>query len=270
MSTRRSQITLQALSVKLHLQVITEAAFVLAAYSMYTLGRGFVYDDHLSPAFDNAWEIIGLERVTGIFREPVLQNWFIDNTSAAVHFFNWFYILGYWPVILGVAVFLYRNNREAYYKYRTVALITLGVALFIYELYPLAPPRMVTALGFVDTLSSFGLEEYHSASDALLYNPFAAMPSLHFALAVIASLHFLRRDGGAVPKTLVAAYLGLMLASIVVTGNHYILDAVGSVGVVGAAFLTRSISISTIRKMKGDSDAWFPSLTRDVAGGRRT
>lgn len=267
---RDSQISLQALSVKLHLQVITEAAFVLGAYSIYTLGRGFVYDDHLTPAFDNAWEIIGLERVIGIFREAALQDWLIDNVSASVHFFNWFYILGYWPVILGVAVYLYRNNRGAYYKYRTVALITLGVALLIYELYPLAPPRMVSALGFVDTLQSFGLEEYHSASDALLYNPFAAMPSLHFALAFVVSLHFLRRDGGAVPKLLFSAYLGLMLVSIVVTGNHYIVDAVGSMGVVGAAFLIRNASITMIRKMKGDSDVWFPSLTRDVAGGRRT
>jgi hypothetical protein len=267
---RRSQISLQALSVKLHLQVIAEAAFVFGAYSMYTLGRGFVYDDHLSPAFDNAWEIIGLERVTGIFREPVLQDFLIDNVSVSVHFFNWFYILGYWPVILGVAVYLYMNNREAYFKYRTVALITLGVALLIYELYPLAPPRMVTALGFVDTLSSFGLEEYHSASDALLYNPFAAMPSLHFALAFIASLHFLRRDAAPVPKMLFSTYLGLMLAAIVVTGNHYFVDAVGSMGVVGAAFFIRNASITTIRKMKGDSDVWFPSLTRDVVGGRRT
>ena len=270
MSMRRSHISLQALGVKRHMQVITEAAFVLGAYSIYTQGRGFVYDDQLSPAFDNAWEIIGLERVTGIFKEPVLQDWFIDNTTASVHFFNWFYILGYWPVILGVAVFLYMNHRDAYYKYRTVALITLGVALVIYELYPLAPPRMVSALGFVDTLRSFGLEEYHSASDALLYNPYAAMPSLHFALAFIASLHFLRRDGGAVPKFLFSAYLGLMLVSIVVTGNHYIVDAVGSVGVVGAAFLIRNVGITMIRKMKGDSDVWFPSLTRDVVGGRRT
>jgi hypothetical protein len=125
---------------------------VSVAYASYTLGRGLVYENQILPAHDNALDIIELKRVTGLLREGLLQDWFLNNLSSAVHVLNWFYILGYWPVVLPVAVYLYVKNREAYYVYRTVALITLGVALVSYELYPLAPPRLVSSIGIVDTL----------------------------------------------------------------------------------------------------------------------
>ena len=235
------------------MHVISEVAFVVTAYFAYAIGRGLVYDNQMLPAFDNAWEIISLERITGIFSEVRVQDWLLDNSPTSVRFFNWFYVLGYWPVVLLIAIFLYLRNRQAYYKYRTVALITFGITLIIYELYPLAPPRMLSTLGFVDTILRFGPEEYHAASDALLYNPYAAMPSLHFGMTFVVSMYFLRSRGEVICKLFVLGYLGLMLASIVVTGNHYIVDAVGSVCVVGAAFIIYNLSVSLLCKLKKNS-----------------
>jgi hypothetical protein len=59
---------------------------------VYTIARGFVYDNQALAAFDNAFEVARIEQATGVFTEARLQ--------------DWFYVLGYWPIILSGAVFL--------------------------------------------------------------------------------------------------------------------------------------------------------------------
>ena len=73
---------------------------------MYTIARGFVYNNQALAAFDNAFEVARNEQATGVFTEARLQDWFLDNASGIVYFFNWFYVLGYWSIILSGAVFL--------------------------------------------------------------------------------------------------------------------------------------------------------------------
>ena len=74
---------------------------------MYTIARGFVYDNRALAAFDNAFEVARIEQAAGVFTAARLQAWFLENASGLVYFFNWFYVLGYWPIILSGAVFLY-------------------------------------------------------------------------------------------------------------------------------------------------------------------
>ena len=221
-------------------QVTWEVALIGAGYFVYAIARGLIYDNQVLAAFDNAWEITRLEQAAGVFTEARLQDWFLDNGSGFVVFFNWFYVLGYWPIILPGAVFLYIRHPDIYKKHRTVALITFGIALVIYEVYPLAPPRMLPTLGFVDTINRFGPDEYHTASNTLFYNPYAAMPSLHIALPTVVCFGLVRH-GNVLRKILVFGYLGLMFTAIVVTGNHYYIDALGAVGAVCLAFITYNL-----------------------------
>ena len=92
---------------------------------MYTIARGFVYENRALAAFDNAFEVARIEQAAGVFTEARLQDWFLDNASGIVYFFNWFYVLGYWPIILSGAVFLYIKYPQVYKKHRTVALICI-------------------------------------------------------------------------------------------------------------------------------------------------
>ncbi|PCH89948.1 MAG: hypothetical protein COB86_06880 [Dehalococcoidia bacterium] len=117
-----------------------------------------------------------------------MQDWFLDNASGVVYFFYWFYVLGYWPIILLGAVFLYVKYPQVYKKHCTVALITFSITIVLYEIYPLAPPRMLSTLGFVDTIHHFGPDSYHTATDTFRYNPYVAMPSLHIAFPTIVCL----------------------------------------------------------------------------------
>ena len=143
--------------------------------------------------------------------------------------------------------------------------MTFGIALIIYELYPLAPPRMLSTLGFVDTMRLLGPGEYHAASDALLYNPYAAMPSLHFGLAFLMSL-ILLRNRGVVWKVVALSYLGVMLAAVVITGNHYIVDGLAAVGVVALSYIIYTLIMSIRRGAVGT----LLSTVDDLRGGART
>lgn len=214
-----------------------EVALVLGGYFAYSFSKTMIHDDPAIPAFQNAWYIRNLEQNLGFFFESHLQQWFLENARAGVYLFNWVYTLGYWPVILPAAIILWWKNRATYIKSRDVAFISLGIVLVVYAIYPVAPPRMLP--GFVDTLESLGPQALQHASDALLANPFAAMPSVHFGLVLIVSLLLLQTHSLTV-KLVGLSYLGLMMLTILVTGNHYFLDVLAAIAVVGTAFLARN------------------------------
>ena len=154
------------------------------------------------------------------------------------------------------AVFFYVKYPQVYKKHCTVVLITFSITIVLYEIYPLAPPRMLSTLGFVDTIHRFGPDLYHTATDTFRYNPYAAMPSLHIALPTIVCLG-LARHANTFAKLLVIGYLGPMLAAIVVTGNHHYFDALGAMGVVCVPLIaynlwdTSSLSSETMRPTIG-------------------
>ncbi len=209
-----------------------EIALVISAYSLYSLGRGFLYEDFAFSAFRNAWNVIGFEKSIGIFREPWLQEWLLQNFFGAVVFLNWFYAFGYWTVIGVTSVITYVHDREAYHRFRTVAFLSYGIALVLYASYPLAPPRMIFYEGFIDTIRVWGPGNYYAAANSLFYNPYAAMPSMHFALVFIMGLIFWRCKSRAF-RLVAVLYPATMLISIVATANHYLLDAIAAVAVVG-------------------------------------
>ena len=120
---------------------LLELALYLGAYLVYLLTRGLIFSDP-QVALSNADRIISAERTLRIFWEPGWQAWTIAHAPALVAFFNWVYILTYWPIVLGLGLILYRFRRPAYGYYRTVIVINLVLALLIFMLFPLAPPYL--------------------------------------------------------------------------------------------------------------------------------
>ena len=148
---------------------------------------------------------------------------------------NWSYILTFWPVIGAISVVLYVVDRDRYRYYRNIRLVSLALALLVYMLFPLAPPRMIEEL-FVDTIAMFGPTEYASRDLDNFYNAYAAMPSLHFGWTVMFGAMFFRASVWWI-RALGVIYPVQMLFAITITGNHYIVDALGGALVVGASFL---------------------------------
>jgi hypothetical protein len=106
---------------------------------------------------------------------------------------------------------------------RTALLIASALALIGFIAFPTAPPRLA-ALGIADTISGGHVDLNHGLVIAL-YNPFAAVPSMHVGYAVIVAASLVRHGGRPSVRLLGALYPVLVLLVIVATGNHFLIDA---------------------------------------------
>ena len=211
-----------------------EIGIVVGAYFAYMYSRALVFSDFQSTALANARRVIEFEKSAGFFWEPGWQSWAIESARSLVIFFNWAYIVTFFPIVLTASVVLYLTNRERYRYYRNVVLLSFLIALVGFMLFPLAPPRMI-AEHFVDTIKAFGPSGYASREFANYYNAYAAMPSLHFSWTVILGVLFWRSFPGWY-RVVGLLYPVMTFFAITLTGNHFILDAMAGAVLAGLSF----------------------------------
>jgi hypothetical protein len=220
-------------------RAIAELLFIVPAYTAYQYVRGLVHGKG-GDAFDNASRLIHVEQQLHIFHEAFLQQLILPK-AWMVDFFNYLYIWGHLPVIIAVAIWLFTRHRENYALFRNAFLISGLIALIGFSAVPLAPPRYMPEFGFTNTI--IHAQSYYAFQNPKIVNQYAAMPSLHFGwdlLVAIAIGTQVRFRG----LKLLAAFLPLlMLSGIVMTANHYFLDAAAgafvSLFALGIAWLLR-------------------------------
>lgn len=191
-------------------------------------------------AFANAEYMIDFERALGLYFEPELQRWFLE-WDWFLRGWNIFYGTLHFVITVGVLVYLYLKRPVEYPRQRTTGLATTGIALAGFAIFPLMPPRLLgncRVVGacvdspYVDTMAEIGgIWSFDSGTMEAISNQYAAMPSLHFAWALwslFALLPHLTRPSA---RLFMLAYPWLTLFAIVVTANHYWIDAAGG-GVV--------------------------------------
>ena len=217
-----------------------EVVYAAAFYAVYsgirnTQGSATVSAAH---ALRNAVRVIDLERTLGIYHERAIQHAFLGD-RLFIEFWNLFYGSFHFVVTTVALVVLFRKFPLRYRRWRNTLAITTGLALIGFATYPLMPPRLLPSpYGFVDTLKSYGaLWSFDSGTVAKISNQYAAMPSLHFAWSTWSALVLVPALRSWWAKALAAVYPGLTLFAIVVTANHYFLDAAGGavILVCGAA-----------------------------------
>jgi hypothetical protein len=172
------------------------------------------------------------ERGLGIFWEPRIQS-AIVNHDWIVNLANWVYIWGHWPVIAAVALWLYRSQPDRYRLTRNALLVSGGIGLVIFTVFPVAPPRLAE-MGLVDTVvqrSNF----YHVLQPPALTNQYAALPSLHFGWNLLIGIALIRGATHPAGKALGVLLPTAMFAAVVLTANHYLIDTVagGTLALVG-------------------------------------
>ncbi len=223
-----------------------EVAMIVSFYVVYTFIRNQFGSAAVDPetALDNAVLMIDIEKATGLYKEAQIQSWVIDWT-AFIQFWNLFYGTFHFAVTGGVLVYLYRRQPGPYRFWRTAGLATTGLALIGFALFPLMPPRLLGDCGefgacmadslYVDTVADIGgLWSFDSGTAQKLSNQYAAMPSLHFAWAMWSTLAvypFLRHRWA---RFAMLSYPVLTVYAIIVTANHYWIDAVGGAIVLAA------------------------------------
>ncbi|PSL05310.1 PAP2 superfamily protein [Haloactinopolyspora alba] len=237
-----------------------EMALLLAAALLYSLVRG-VANDRVEAAFRHAEQVISFERSIGIFVETDLQGLILGH-DWAVDAANAFYIYGYWPVFVFSLVWLITRRPAAYPLYRNAILASGALSLVIFAFYPLAPPRFLPEHGFVDTIT-LEATAYRDLNSPTFVNEYAAMPSLHFGWILLLGIAWIALARHAVVRALGVLMPLLMFASIVLTGNHYVLDAVAGGGVI-AFGLTTSVLIERWKRGRA-VDAAIAGARTDVS-----
>jgi membrane-associated phospholipid phosphatase len=210
------------------------------AYYLYRLVRGLV-DGRAAAAFDNARELIGLERALGLFIEPTVHAW-AEARGPLIDFASWMYVNSHFTVTVLTLAFMYLYRNESFYFVRNMFMIAMGIALLGYVLYPTAPPRFMPEWGFSDSVAEFTGVSADSASANLLFNPFAAVPSMHVAFALMLGVPMANMSRRWYVKTVWLVYPALVCFVVVATANHWWMDAF-----LGAA--TAAVSMWGARRM---------------------
>jgi hypothetical protein len=206
---------------------LLEVGMVFIVTVAYFLTRGLIRGRE-DDAMKHATQMLNIERALHLDPEHWMQ-WLALGHPWLMQFANNFYLYAHLPVLVGGGIWLYIKRRWAYPWFRNAFLLSALIGLSIYVLLPVAPPRFLP--GFTDTMALYGFNVDGSAAGPF-YNPYAAMPSLHVGWSLLAGIAliacgrawWLRAAGAALPV--------LMTLSVLMTGNHYLLDAVGGIAVV--------------------------------------
>jgi hypothetical protein len=213
---------------------VAQLAVVLGAFAVYEAAR-FAMEPNWAQAFTNARRIVSAEEVLGLGWEEPLQRAFLALPDV-VTALNFFYFVGHF-VFTGIFFFwLYHRSRDGFRSFRDGFLAATAISVVIHWLYPTAPPRLAEE-GIADTLLVLSGIDIGSPGSAPFSNPVAAVPSLHAAYAIGVGIGVLRFARSPLVRAAGAIYPPLVVLTIVVTGNHYVLDAVAGMAVLGLGFL---------------------------------
>ena len=206
-----------------------EITILISGFVLYRVVR-LVVKDEIDRALVNSHTVVNWEQALGIFNEVNLQSTVLGSEQI-VWGLNRYYFLAHFIGSAAFLTWLYVRHFDYYGRVRRVMFGTTFTALAVHVLFPLAPPRWFPDLGFVDTLQTFGPRIYDSEAIANTANQIAAMPSLHVAWALIGAWAIIRASPSPWRWAAIAHPL-VMTAAVVLTANHWWLDAFAAAALV--------------------------------------
>jgi len=200
----------------------------LGVYAIYLAVRAVVYDEAgRVQAARNAKRIVALERKLRIHVEPNVQRMCVRRERMVVCLNGAYMTLNVVLTVGSLMRLYFRRHPDFHRLRRAAALATLG-AQPSFLFFPTAPPR--TLDGFTDTLRELSGLDLDSGIVSRLYDPIAAMPSIHCAYAIVTATSLRDTTSNPAVRGFALAYPPAVIATVIATGNHYVLDAIaGSV-----------------------------------------
>jgi membrane-associated phospholipid phosphatase len=226
--------------------------FVMADL-LYETVRGISESNQAIP-FENARTIVATEKTLHIFFEQNLQEWAM-NYRFLIDFANFMYVNSHFVITTTALVWLYLRHNDRFYFVRNMFVVAMGLALAGYLLLPTAPPRFFPELGFVDTIAYYVNVKHDSGLVTLFFNPYAAVPSMHVAFSLLIAgpaILIVRRRAF---KALWALYPLVVTFVVVVTGNHWVMDALVGAAVAGSAAI---LSARVLSRLWPAAWSWAP------------
>ena len=226
---------------------------------VYELGRG-IADSRKADALAHGQQVIDFERATHTFFEPSLQAFFLP-AHWVIDIANQLYLNAQFSIALGFLVWLYIFRNESYYFVRNMFVVAMCLALIGYVGFPTAPPRMFPQHGFVDTIVDFSNVNHDSTLAKIFINPYAAVPSMHCAFALMIGATGVMVCRHRISKVLWALWPLLITWVVIVTANHYWVDAVlGWLVALAAA----AIAQGALARARPEAWSWRARAPREV------
>ena len=215
----------------------------------YQVARG-VADRDPTRAFANGWRVIDVEQRLAGLGELTLQGW-TQSSRVLETLVSWTYWNSEFTVVGLALLWVYFRRNEAFLRFRNTILLANVLGLFGYVFLPTAPPRLFTSMGFTDTLSQFGGLNHGSGLVELASNPYAAMPSLHAADALIAGVILASVVRRPVWKAVWLLWPAWVWFAVMATGNHFWLDVLAGIvlAVIALAIVYRARFKSVIASL---------------------
>jgi hypothetical protein len=239
-----------------------EALTVLVLYEVYSAIRN-LSEGSTRQAFHHARQLMHWQHMIGLNHEATLQSWALHSKPLIV-VLNYVYGSLHFIITAGAVIWLYRRHPGDYPRWRNTLALTTVLALIGFVFWPLMPPRLLPAqYGFVDTLAKYKtFWSFDSGAINKISNQYAAMPSLHFAWSTWCACVLVPMIRPRWGKALMAMYPVITVFCIVVTANHYWIDAVGG-GIalllgylIGGRLLTNFVQTRiAARRAGGDATA---------------
>jgi hypothetical protein len=224
---------------------LRQVSLFAIAYVAYRVVRGLA-DGSAGAAFAHARELISLERTMHVFVEPSVQAW-ASGSHFLIVLCSWLYVNAQGSITIAALLYLYMRHNSSFYFVRNMLMLAMALALVGYVVFPTAPPRFLPEWGFTDTVADLTPVNvsHTSASMSALFNPYAAVPSMHVAFALMIGWPLARLVRSRVAALAWLLYPFLMTFVIVVTANHFIVDAMlgaltAAVSAYGASWLARA------------------------------
>ena len=215
-------------------EVATIGSFIF----FYFFVRGLMHSK-AGDAVAHARDLVRFEQSLGIFHEVQIQGWALKH-DWLVDAVNSMYIYGHWPVVISTLVWLLISHRDQFPVFRSALLISGAIGLVVFVTFPMAPPRFLPDLGFVDTVT-LHTNAYRVLQPPAFTNQYAAMPSLHVGWNLLMGIAIFTLTVKWYWKVFAVAMPLLMYLATILTANHYILDGVAgsAVALIGLAIARR-------------------------------
>jgi PAP2 superfamily len=225
--------------------VCRETSLVLALFSIWQIA-GRLSLLQLSGARGHALWIWDAERTFHLPNEASIQRVFLPY-PLVIKAFNVYYATMHFPALIIFLIWCFFRHREHYPAVRnTVAILT--AACLLIQLIPVAPPRMFTNLGFVDTALRYGQSVYGAVGSGFA-DQLSAMPSVHVGWAVLIAV-FVLQISRSPWRWLVLVHTSLTILIVTVTANHWLLDGIVAVVLLGMAMVAERWSRAAATRLR--------------------
>jgi hypothetical protein len=214
-----------------------EAGVVTALYALWQLAGNLAVGG-LGQAMAHAWWIWHAERSLGLPSELVVQRLVLPHPLLS-QIANLYYATMHFGVLIAMLIWLFVRHRDAYPAVRNAMAASTAICLLV-SFIPVAPPRMLTSLGFVDLAARYGESVYGTAGANVGADQLSAMPSVHVCWSVLVAWAVITASTSRW-RWLILAHPIVTVFVVVATGNHYWSDAIVSIAIVAVVLATQAL-----------------------------